>query len=202
MSTVKNSKTLKLVQMSILTAIIIIMAFTPLGYLKIGVVEISFLAIPVVIGAILCGPLCGGILGGIFGITSFIQCFGISPFGTALCEINPIYTFIICLVPRILIGVFAGLLFKALYKIDKTKLLSFGAASLTGALTNTVFFVALLLLLFSKSDYISGMMGGMNFLAFAVAFVGINGLIEAGVCLVIGSAVTKALARFITADSK
>ena len=39
----KNRKTLKMVQLAILTAIVLIFAFTPLGYLKTPAVEITFL---------------------------------------------------------------------------------------------------------------------------------------------------------------
>ncbi|HBN84937.1 MAG TPA: ECF transporter S component, partial [Clostridiales bacterium] len=51
-----RSKTLRLTQLGILSAIIIIMAFTPLGYLRIGPLSITFLTVPVIIGAMLLGP--------------------------------------------------------------------------------------------------------------------------------------------------
>ena len=73
-----TEKTRRLVQMSILIAIMLILAFTPLGYLKVGAIDITFMTIPVVVGAILLGPASGAVLGGVFGLTSFIQCFGIS----------------------------------------------------------------------------------------------------------------------------
>jgi len=186
----------KLTQLSILVAIIAIMTFTPLGYLKTGAIEITFMTIPVVIGAIILGEFSGAILGGAFGITSFIQCFGLSPFGAVLLGINPIYTFIICLVPRILMGYLAGLIFKGLSKFDKTKIVSFGVASLSGALLNTIFFMVTLILLFGNSTFIQDMQGGKNVLAFAVAFVGTNGLIEAIVTFVVGTAISKALVTF------
>ena len=54
---VKNKeKIYKLSLAAVLTALIFVMAFTPLGYLKVGVVSITFLTIPVVIGAIIGGP--------------------------------------------------------------------------------------------------------------------------------------------------
>ena len=188
----------RLTQMSILVAILIIMAFTPLGYLKTAGVEITFMTIPVVVGAIVLGPTAGAILGGIFGITSFIQCFGLSAFGAALLSINPFFTLIICLVPRILMGYFAGIIFKYLKKIDKTKLWSFGVASLSGALLNTIFFMITLMLLFGNSELIKGFRkDGKNVLMFMVAFVGINGLIEAIVTFVIGTAISKALVTHI-----
>ena len=47
----KNSKTLKMVQLTILIAIVLLMSFTPVGYLRTAGLEISLLTIPVVIGA-------------------------------------------------------------------------------------------------------------------------------------------------------
>ena len=124
----KKNKTRKLTQMALLTAIILLMAFTPLGYLRTGVVEITFIMIPVVVGAILMGPGAGAILGGVFGLTSFIQCFGMSALGAMLLQVNWFFTFVVCFVPRVLTGWLAGLIFKALYKVDKTRLVSFAVA--------------------------------------------------------------------------
>lgn len=188
--------TQKLVQASILIAIIIVMTFTPLGYFKTAGVEITFLTIPVVIGAILLGPVYGAILGGVFGITSFIQCFGLSAFGGALLNINPFYTFIVCLIPRILLGFLSGAIFKALNRIDKTKLASFAIASASGAIINTSVFVGLLMLLFGRTEFITDMQGAKSIFAFMVAFVGMNGLIEAIVCCVVGAAISKTIMKF------
>ena len=43
---------------AVLAAVVLLMAFTPLGYLRIGPVSITFLVIPVVIGGMTLGP-CG-----------------------------------------------------------------------------------------------------------------------------------------------
>ena len=45
-----------MVQMAILVAIMLIFAYTPLGYLKAGPIEITFMVLPVAIGAIILGP--------------------------------------------------------------------------------------------------------------------------------------------------
>ncbi len=89
-----TNQTGKFVKVALLVAIIIVMSYTPLGYLKTLGVEISFLMVPVAIGAIMLGPAVGAFLGAVFGISSFLQCFGISQFGTMLLSINPIFTFI------------------------------------------------------------------------------------------------------------
>lgn len=193
MSTQTSTKTLRMVQTAVLAAILIAMAFTPLGYLKIGAVSITFLSLPVVIGAIMIGPLFGAVLGGVFGITSFIQCFGMDLFGTTLLGINPILTFIMCMVPRILMGLFVGLIFRALSKRDKSKIWSFAVASLSGAVINTVLFVGALILFFGTSDYIRSF--APNLLAILGVLITFNAVIEAAVCMVAGTAVTKALSK-------
>ena len=49
------------------------------------------------------------------------------------------------------------------------------------------------MLFFGGSDYIMGMRGDLDWFAFVVAFVGLNGVIEAVVCVVVAAAVSKAL---------
>lgn len=186
-----SKKILFLAETGILAAIIILMGFTPLGFLHVGVVEITFSTIPVIIGALILGPLAGGILGGVFGLTSFIQCFGMSPFGAALLAINPFYTALMCFIPRILIGVFAALVFKA---FPKKNVAAFGVSALVGSLTNTLLFVGLIIVCFGSSEYVGGMMAGFdNVLLFFVGFVGLNGLIEAIANTVLGAAIAKPL---------
>lgn len=196
MNTTTNNRTIRLVELALFTAIIFLMAFTPIGYLRLLAVEITLIVIPVTVGAIVLGPVSGAILGGVFGITSFIQCFGYSPFGAALLSINPVTTFILCLVPRILMGWLTGVIFKVLRKSDKTRSISYVIASLVGPLLNTLLFMLMLVLFFYNTEYIQSMAEGFgtnNVFSFVVALVGINGLAEAGACVLIGSAISKTL---------
>lgn len=187
---------------AILIAIIIILSFTPLGYLKTPLVEITFITVPVVIGAVSLGPVGGAILGTVFGITSLIQCFGISAFGAALFQISPFFTVLVCIIPRLLMGLICGFCAKGLAKTNIKNFFKFFIPSLLGPLLNTVFFTTLLALLFWHTSYIQTMvqkLGGTVF-KFLIGFVGTNGLIEAVVCTVICTAVTiplsKATAKF------
>ena len=189
----RNERTVRLAILGLFTALIILMAFTPLGYLRTAGAEVTFIIIPVALGAILLGPTGGAILGGVFGVTSFIQCFGFSPFGAALLSFNPFFAAVTCIVPRILVGWLAGLIFKAINKDEKHELTACGAACLAAPLINTILFTGLLILFFWKSDYIQGLSGGRNILAFVPFFVGLNGLLEAAACFIIGTAAGKAL---------
>lgn len=187
-----NSKTLT--QMALLTAIILLMAFTPIGYLRVGVgVEITFIMIPVVVGAILIGPGAGAVLGGMFGLTSFIQCFGMSGLGAMLLQVSWFRTMILCFVPRILMGWLSGVIFKALYKIDKTKLISFAVGSASGAILNTIFFVSAFGLLFYNTALGMAANGGVSVMSFLLSFVTLNSVLECAACLILGTAITKAL---------
>ena len=101
-----------LVEMALLVAIILLMAFTPIGYIKTAGLEITLIVVPVAVGAVTLGPTAGAILGGVFGITSFIQCFGMSQFGALLLGINPFLTFLVCVPTRILMGWLTGLIYQ------------------------------------------------------------------------------------------
>lgn len=190
----KNTKTL--VIYALLTAIIVIMSFTPLGYFRTGTIEITLLTIPVIIGAIILGPVAGAFMGGIFGITSFIQCFGLSPFGTMLLGINPVFTFIVCFFPRVLMGWLCGVIFKAL-KGKSADFVSFSVASLSGALLNTVLFMTALMLSFGRTEFIQSLNPeGLSVVSFVIAFVGINGLIEAVTCFIVGTAISRSVYKY------
>lgn len=212
----KKKGTLYLVQMALLVAIIILMAFTPIGYIRMPGLEITLIVVPVAVGAVLMGPAGGAILGGVFGITSFIQCFGMSPFGAALLQINPVWTFLVCVPTRILAGWLAGLIFYGMQKLRSkgmekkglqaegngekssfTKYLPHYVANLACPVFNTIFFMSTLCIFFFQTDFIQGLAGGANVFAFVVAFVGINGLIEAATCFVVGSAISQVLVRVL-----
>jgi len=187
----------KMVRLAVLVAIILLMAYTPLGYLRAGPVEITFIMIPVAIAAIVVGPFGGAIAGGVFGITSFLMCFGSSPFGAALLGINPFFTFVLCIIPRILAGYIPGLIYAAgtAVKKAKRKTIFTVLASLAAPLLNTVLFVGGLFVLFGSTDFVRGF--GETTWSIIVLLVGVNGLIEAGVGFIVIASVSRALIHFI-----
>ncbi len=193
----------KMVRMAVLVAILLLMEITGLGMIKTFGIEMTIMQIPVIIGAIILGPAEGAILGGVFGLLSFWECFGKSVFGGMLLSISPIGTLVVCLVPRILMGWLCGLIFKAMYNPERKKnIFPFAVASLSGALLNTIFFMTALMLIFGSTDYIMGFRGDMNIIPFIVAFVGLQGLIEALLCFVVGAAVSTALRIYLPVKQK
>ena len=190
----KDTNTKNLAILALMTAILLIFAFTPIGTIPIGPLSISLNVIPVAISAIATGPKGGAAAGAIFGLLSFLQCFGIgvpSGMGVILVGINPFLAFIQRFVPRVLEGFLSGLIYKAVKKKNV-----YAACALTGFLTaffNTLFFMSALILLFGNTEYVQGLIAGRNILLFICAFVGVNAVVEMIASTVISGAVGTAL---------
>ncbi len=200
----KKMNTAYMVEMALLIAIILIMAFTPIGYIRTLGLEITLIVVPVAVGAVTLGPAAGAVLGAVFGITSYIQCFGMSPFGAVLLSINPVYTFIVCVFSRVLMGWLTGWLYQVFLKSSLLKKASLVLANLCCPLMNTLFFMGTLILFFYQTEYIQGIaqgMGAANPLIFILLFVGVNGLVEAAACFVVGSAISQALKTVVKRTS-
>lgn len=174
-----NNKTIAV--LGILIGLIVLMAFTPLGYLRTSAVSISFLMIPVAIGALAKGPWAGALLGTVFGITSFVQCFGMDLFGTYLASKNVVFTFIMCVICRALAGFLAGLVFKGISKLTKNSFVRSSLTGLSAAIFNTVLFVGALILLFGKATVseATGIDPSLGIIALFATIVGINAILEA-----------------------
>lgn len=194
-----NNKIKDITVYAVLIAIMVIMAFTPLGYIRIGTgIEITLMSIPVIVGIALSGKKNGLVLGSVFGITSFIQCFGMSAFGATLLSINPIFTFIVCMVPRLLMGFISGAVNDIMNKKQVNKVITYAVVSVITPLLNTVFFVAALMLLFGQSEYILSLqtqLGTTSIWAFVIAMFGVNAGLEIALCLVAGTAICKAVEK-------
>ena len=181
----------------LMTATLLVMPCTPLGYLHLGTPDITLNMIPVAITAAALGPVGGAITGTVFGITSFLQCLGIggvSQMGVAMLAINPLFTVITCLVPRVLAGLLTGYVCRWVHKKWNATVAGF-AAGFSAAFLNTLLFMPTLVGLFGQSDFIQNMMGGMSVLMFVGLTVAINGVLEALVSTVATGFLCKALEK-------
>lgn len=199
----KKFNTSQLVLLGLMTAILLLMAYTPLGYLNIGPLAVTFNVIPVAVAAITLGPAGGAIVGSVFGLTSFLQCIGVggtSAMGAVLFGINPVLAFIQRFVPRMLDGLLLGYIFRGVRKVSNTPAACF-VTGFCSAFLNTALFMSLLVLLFGNTEYMQTLMGGKNVIAFICGFVGINAVCEMVSSTIITGAVGLALykAHFVPA---
>ena len=199
-----KSKISFLVQTALLTAVIIVMAITPLGYaIKIGSLSVTLLILPVAVGASASGAKSGAILGAAFGITSFIQCLGTDFLGTLAFNISPVLCFVMCIVSRVIAGTTAGLVSSAM-KNSKMQLVRYIFTALTASLLNSVLFLSSLYFFFAEkmmeSDSFRQMMSdsnaaGKTFFAFIIAPSIINVIVEAIINTIASSAIMTALSK-------
>ncbi|MCL2022742.1 MAG: ECF transporter S component [Oscillospiraceae bacterium] len=197
----KRQRTFLLVSFAVLTALEAIVCFTPLGSLPIGPLAATFSHIPVIFAAILLGPVAGGLMGSLFGLFSLIV-WTIKPPNAAIAFLftplfsapgvpqGNIWSLLICFVPRILIGVVAGLVFAALKKAPKSA--SMSSAAVLGTLTNT------LLVLSGVFVFFPAMRGeGQGLLTFIIAMAGWNGLLEIVTALILTAPVCIAVQKAV-----
>ena len=200
--TTKRNRTFTLTATAMLTAMIVVMSFTPIGYLKVFTLSIALVIVPVIIGAIACGPAAGAFLGFVFGCTSFAQCFMGDVFGSILVSINVFGTIVTCIVTRTLMGFLCGLIFRAVR--NKTGKWGYAIAGASGALMNTILFLGCLALFFGRVDFTQEQINALqseNMMAVIIAIAAsVNCPIEIAVCAIFGSAiggaVTAAMKRF------
>lgn len=194
----RNKKTKNLAYMSLFVAIEVLMVMVPfLGFIPIGPLRATTLHIPVIIAGIVLGKKQGAFVGLVFGIMSLIMntvsptitSFVFSPFIS-----GSLWSLVIAIVPRVLIGFVAGAIYE-LFK-DRHQIVAMVLGSFFGALTNTVLVLGGIYLIFG-GQYALAI--GQDFQALLPYFIGIittNGLLEAGVGTVISVLVAKVLIRF------
>ncbi len=202
-----SAKTLKLVQLALLGALIVVLAFTPfIGYIPLGVTRATIVHIPVIIGSILLGPKMGAVLGGLFGLTSFINNSFISPNITSF-TFTPLYSvgefhgnvwsLVICFVPRILVGVVPYYVCKFVMWLFKGRkggeTVSFALAGLSGALTNTLLVMNLIYFCFGEQYAAAKEKAFEGFYWVILSVIGINGVPEAIVAAILTVAICKTL---------
>ncbi len=185
----------------LLTGLLLVMSFTPIGYFHTLGLDISLMMIPVAIGGMILGPKVGLWLGFVFGATSFQQALtGASWFTATLWNMNPVGTFLLCIPTRMLMGYLASVCFRLLHKVDQSKTVCYFIGGFLTAFFNTVLFMGALLLLFWNTEFIQNLntgFGGLNPLLFVFAFVGINGVLEMSASCVLGGVISKVLARTV-----
>ncbi len=200
----KNLRTLT--RLALLAAIELAMKAIGLGSVPVGPLYMSFLTLPIAVGAITMGPAAGAILGGVFGAVSFYDAVtGASAMTGALFQVSPLNTFILCVGCRVLMGFCVGMIFKGLHRLDKTNTWSYIASAVCAPGLNTVFFMGYIVLAFYGSDYVQGLVsakGAVNPLMFIVLLVGIQGVVEFLVSGILGGIVARAVTAILPKMAK
>lgn len=114
----KNAKIKQMVTLSLLLALVVVLQL--LGYVlpRVGPFGLSFVLIPIVVGAAVYGPKAGAILGGAFGVVvCFCSANGLDAGGLMVWQTSPI----LCIIVVMLKGLLAGLASGFTYRIMESK---------------------------------------------------------------------------------
>lgn len=195
----KKTNLVYLCELALLIAVELVMKLLGLGSVPVGPLYMSFLTVPIAVGAILMGPIAGAVLGAVFGAVSFYDALtGVSVMTGTFFQISPLKTLVLCVGTRMLMGLCCGILFKLFHLIDrKQERICYFLGALSAPLLNTLFFMGYIVLVFYQTEYIqnlAGNLGAGNPIAFVIMLVGLQGLIEAVVCAFVGGSITKGVA--------
>ena len=209
----RNDKVRDQVILALFTAIVLLLAFTPIGLIDLPIIKATILHVPVIIGSVVLGPKKGGFLGFVFGLTSLIKnttapsllSFAFSPF-IPLPGIGEgsLLALVICFIPRILVGItpyftvkgieyIANKLFgkknKAIHSVAVT------VSAVAGAFTNTILVMGMIYLFFKEPYAAANSIPVETVLTVILGIVGTNGVPEAIAAAVITTPVCLALTK-------
>ncbi|WGN88786.1 ECF transporter S component [Ligilactobacillus faecis] len=191
----KKKKTLRIALLALFTAIIILQNFIPfLGYIPLGVLNLTIIHVTVIIAALLLGPKDGAIVGGIWGTITFIRAFvwPTSPIAP-IVFVNPL----ISILPRILIGVVAGYAFIWAKKSFHSKIFAASLASVLGSLTNTFLVLGQIYLFYRGQSQVMYGLDTAALMPYLLGLVLTNGIPEALIAAIVSPAVALPLAKRI-----
>ncbi|EEI25155.1 ECF transporter S component [Lentilactobacillus hilgardii] len=173
----EKKKTLRFNLLAMFIAIIILQTSIPLiGYIPIGPLSITIISATVTIATILMGTRDGAIIGGVWGLITFIRAYiwPTSPLAT-IVFVNPV----VSVLPRVLIGVVAGVTYHALRKWIKRQAVSVSIAAILGSLTNTIFVLGLIYLFYKAKAPQLYQINIRELMPYLLGVVGTNGIPEA-----------------------
>jgi uncharacterized membrane protein len=152
-------------------AIEIVLVLTPLGFIPIGPLQITTMHIPVILAAILLGTKQGAVVGLVFGLASTVYAVAVpspaSLFFTPFYSIGEysgnFFSLVIAIVPRILLGVTAGVLYDLLNKTNISKGVAIFISSVVSTIIHTVLVMSFIYLFFGKqySEIFNVQLNGM-----------------------------------------
>lgn len=199
---------------AMMTAIVILLANTPLGLIHLPVIKATTIHIPVILGAIVFGPLAGAFLGLVFGICSVISnmmvpsllSFAFNPF-LAPDFAGVLKVLWIAVGCRIMIGVVSGWLWIGLSHLRSSRLHHVSAArfqyvalpltGFLGSMTNTIFVMGSIYFLFAREYAEARNVGLSAVFGLVMTTVTGSGIPEAIAAAVLVLAIGKALLSFM-----
>lgn len=191
MNTQKN-KTYRIAILGILSAFIIVQTFVPfLGNIPIPPLNPTIIHITVIVAAFVLSTKDGMLVGLVWGLARMVKAYTLpaSPLDLLLWT-NPV----IAVVPRVMVGLVAGLVFHAFLKRKQEKV-GMVTAAVLGSLTNTVLVLGFIALFYGNEYATALNVDPSNLLKVLAGIVATNGIGEAVAAGLIAPFIAKALMK-------
>ncbi|HEX5351801.1 MAG TPA: ECF transporter S component [Trichococcus sp.] len=188
----QKNKTYRIAILGILSAFIIIQTFVPfLGNIPIPPLNPTIIHITVIVAAFVLSTKDGMLIGLVWGLARMVKAYTLpaSPLDLLLWT-NPI----IAVVPRVMVGLVAGLVFHAFLKRKQEKR-GMVIAAVLGSLTNTVLVLGFIALFYGNEYATALNIDPSNLLKVLAGIVATNGLGEAIAAGLIAPFIAKALMK-------
>lgn len=211
-----RERTRGLILLSMFTAIIFLLAFTPIGLIDLPLIKATILHVPVIVGSILLGPRKGAFLGFVFGLCSLLKntlapsllSFAFSPFMPVPgMEYGSLWALVICFVPRVLVGVLPWFVYRAVAVLFRNhskggRSIGVVAAGIVGAFTNTILVMGLIFVVFQEAYAAVKDIPVDAVLGVILGVVGANGIPEAIVAAVLVPVISLPLLELFKVEQK
>jgi uncharacterized membrane protein len=181
----------KITGIAVLMALVIVLqAFG--GSIPLGVVQLNFTLIPIVLGAVLYGAWAGAFLGFACGVVVLVQVImGLVPFYALIWANDPIATTLTCILKTTVAGFLAGFVYQWL-RTKQTLVALFTASALVPIVNTALFIVGCLCM--NDSVHFLAVENGQNVLVFIlVGLVTFNFFIELAVNLLVSPALYRVI---------
>ncbi len=172
---------------AILVALVIVLQSLG-GTISIGVVQLNFTLIPIVLGGILFGAWAGALTGFVCGVVVLVQVItGLVPFYTIIWAGDPIVVALTCILKTTIAGFLCGYVYNLI--ANKNKIIATFVASAIVPVVNTSLFIIGCLFM---TNSIYPMAEGQNVLIFIlVSIVTFNFFIELAINLIVAPALNR-----------
>lgn len=179
----QNQKILRMVELAMLGALVVVLQFIGSFLTGITGLPMSLVLIPIVVGAFHMGPLAGAFLGGVFGLMTVIMGFSGADMFTNILFTNfgtvkMLICVTLCFAKAIGAGLGAGWIYQALNKLFHGKKITLTTvlASVSAPIINTGLFVlAMLLFFFEDMGTVQAQLGIAASPSFKFIFLGLAG---------------------------
>ncbi len=165
----KTDKVKRMVGLALLIAMIVVLQFIssaipPIG----GMVSISLVLIPIVLGGAVFGPSAGALLGAVFGVVVAVNCItGADPGGSMVFQASPVLCVVVVMGKGILAGLASGLVYKLLK--GRNPYIAMLTAAIVCPVVNTGTFIACMMLFFRP--VLSVWAGGSDVVSYVLTFL-------------------------------